>query len=471
MEVQCGSRFMMWSDRAVRVVSVWRLCAVPAFAVLVGWMVPVQAHAPVPPPVVCPAAGEAVPAGHRIRCVGAEGDAGDIEIEVSGTTLITGEHGAGIEGRHEGSGDVRIHAEGTRITTSGHLTGEAHAEGIDAEARTGSVRVTLRDVDIETFGAWDHGPDHHDHDHEADTGANGVHASRSHGAGEVSVDIEGGRIVTYGVDSAGVVVSGAGEVRLRSRGTTVVTHGRNGHGLLGEIRDGTGGDIGMEVRGTTVMTYGDSAYGVWGDAHGDGTRGDVRLDVGGSVVTTGGENGHGILGSVRDGAEGDVAVRAQEATVTTRGDSAEAVWGTAIGTGTRGDVRLDVGRSTVVTEGRTGHGIVGSVRDGAEGDVALEVRDTTVTTRGDSAYAVWGDARGEGTRGDVRLDVGGSAVDRGRERPRHSRLCPRRCAGRRHRQGAGDDHYHPGWPRPCGALPPAMACAATCASMWPGPPW
>ena len=476
MEGQWGSSFRMWSDRGPRMVSARQLCALSTVAVLTGWVVPAQAHAPVPPPVVCPTPGETVQAGHRIRCVAGARNPDDIGIEVSGTTLITGEHGAGIEGRHEGSGDVRIHVEGTRITTSGHLTGEAHAEGIDAEARTGSVWVTLRDVDIETFGAWDHGPDDHDHDHDAETGANGVHASRLHGAGEVSVDIEGGRIVTYGVDSAGVVVSGPGEVRLRSRGTTVVTHGRNAHGLHGEIRDGTGGNIGMEVRGTTVMTYGDSAYAVWGDAHGDGTRGDVRLDVGGSTVvtegstghgilgsvrdgaegdvalevrdttvntwgdsayavwgdargdgtrgyvrldvggsavTTGAENGHGILGSVRDGAESDVAVRVRDTTITTRGDSAEAVWGGATGTGARGDVRLDVGGSTVVTEGSTGHGILGSVRNGAEGDVALEVQEATVTTSGETAYAVWGDAEGNGTRGDVRLDVGGSTVTTG----------------------------------------------------------
>ncbi|MCY4589891.1 MAG: autotransporter outer membrane beta-barrel domain-containing protein [Alphaproteobacteria bacterium] len=338
-----------------------------------------------------------------------EEDAGDVEIEVSGTTLITGEHGAAIEGRHEGGGDVRISVENTRITTSGHLTGEAHAEGIDAEAGTGSIRVTLRDVDIETFGVeGEHPGDHHE-----ETGAHGVHASRSHGAGGVSVDIEGGRIVTYGVDSAGVVVSGAGELRLRARGATVVTHGRDAHGFHGEIREGTAGDIDMEVRDTTVTTYGDSANGVWGDARGDGTRGDVRLGVDGSAMMTGGENGHGILGTVRGGARGDVAITVQGSTITTRGGSAEAVWGTANGDGTRGDVRLDLRGSAVVTEGSMSHGILGSVRSGAQGDVTIDVQDTTVTTRGEAAYGVWGDARGGGTRGDVGIKVDGSAVTTG----------------------------------------------------------
>ena len=412
MEADCGSPPMMWSYRALRMVSARQLCALATIAVLAGWMVPSRAHELVPPPAVCPAPGEAVHAGQRIRCVSGEEDAGDIEIEVSGTTLITGEHGAAIEGRHEGGGDVRISVEDTRITTSGHLTEEAHAEGIDAEAGTGSVRVTLRDVDIETFGTGGEHPD----DHDEETGAHGVHASRSHGAGGVSVDIEGGRVATYGVDSAGVVVSGAGELRLRARGTSVVTHGRNAHGFHGEIGDGAAGDVGMEVRDTTVMTYGDSAYGVWGDAHGDGTRGDVALDVGASDVTTAGENGHGIVGTVRGGAEGDVAITVQASTVTTRGGSAEAVWGAAAGDGTRGNVRLHLRGSAVVTEGRTGHGVLGSVRSGAQGTIAVSVQAATVTTGGETAYGVWGDARGRDTRGTVQLDVNGSVVTTGGER-------------------------------------------------------
>ena len=412
MEADCGSPPIMWSYRALRMVSARRLCVLAMVAVPTGWMVPSHAHELVPPPAVCPAPGEAVHAGQRIRCVSGEEDAGDIEIEVSGTTLITGEHGAAIVGRHEGGGDVRISVEDTRITTSGHLTGEAHAEGIDAEAGTGSVQVTLRDVDIETFGAAGEHTDHHDEE----IGAHGVHASRSHGAGGVSVDIEGGRIVTYGYDSAGVVVSGAGELRLRARGTTVVTHGRNAHGFHGEIGDGTAGDVGMEVRDTTVMTYGDFAYGVWGDAHGDGTKGEVVLDVSGSGVTTGGENGHGILGTVRGGAEGDVAITVQGSTITTRGGSAEAVWGAAAGDGTRGNVQLHLRGSAVVTGGRTGHGVLGSVRSGAQGNVAVTVQEAIVTTGGETAYGVWGDARGGGTRGDVRLDVSGSVVTTGDER-------------------------------------------------------
>ncbi len=412
MEAEYGSPPVMWSYRALRMVSVRLLCALATIAVLAGWTAPSRAHVLAPPPAVCPAPGEAVPAGHRIRCVSGEEDAGDIGIEVSGTTLITGEHGSAIEGRHEGGGDVRISVEDTRITTSGHLTGAGHAEGIYAEAGTGSVRVTLRDVDIETFGVGGEHPGNYD---EA-AGAHGMHASRSHGAGEVAVDIEGGRIVTYGNDSAGVVVSGAGELRLRARGTTVVTHGRNAHGFHGEIGDGTAGDVGMEVRDTTVMTYGDLAYGVWGDAHGDGTKGEVVLDVGGSGVTTGGENGHGILGTVRGGARGDVAIAVQGSTITTRGESAEAVWGAAAGDGTRGNVQLDLRGSAVVTDGRTGHGVLGSVRSGAQGNVAVTVQEATVTTGGETAYGVWGDARGGGTRGDVRLDVSGSALTTGEER-------------------------------------------------------
>ena len=404
MEADYGSPPIMWSYRALRMVSARQLCALATIAVLAGWMVPSRAHELVPPPAVCPAPGEAVHAGHRIRCVSGEEDAGDIGIEVSGTTLIAGEHGAAIVGRHEGDGDVRISVEDTRITTSGHLTGEVHAGGIDAEAGTGSVRVTLRDVDIETFGAAGEHPDHH----EEETGPLGAHASRSHGAGGVSVDIEGGRIATYGVGSAGVLVSGAGELRLRARGTSVVTHGRNAHGFHGEIGDGAAGDVGMEVRDTTVMTYGDFAYGVWGDAHGDGTRGDVVLDVGASDVTTAGEKGHGILGTVRGGAEGDVAITVQGSIVTTRGDSAEAVWGTVTGDGTRGNVRIGVDGSVVTTDGEAGYGIIGSVWGGAEGDVALMVRDTTVVTRGVHSDGIR--ALGEGG-GDVAIDLRNTDIE------------------------------------------------------------
>ena len=244
----------------------------------------------------------------------------------------------------------------------------------------------------------------------------GVLGSVRDGArGDVTVRVQDTSVTTRGASAEAVWGAATGngvrgDVRLEVGGSAVVTEGNTGHGILGSARDGAEGDVTVRVQDTTVTTSGEAAYAVWGDADGDGTRGDVRLDLTGSTVTTEGQNGHGIVGSVQDGAEGEVAITLQDTTVATRGESADAVWGAAIGDGTRGDVRLDVGRSAVVTEGMTGHGIFGSVRGGAEGDVTVRVQDTTVTTRGDSAYAVWGDAHGTGTRGDVRLDLAGSAV-------------------------------------------------------------
>ena len=180
---------------------------------------PGHAQAPAGAPAVCPVPGEAVPPGHRIRCVREDGAGGDVEIDAAAVTIDAGGEGPGIEGRHRGGGDVRISVRDSRVTTAGRVTETNTAHGIDAFARTGSVEVRLRDVEIEILGTGADDPA----DPDATAFAAGVAAARSEGSGRVAVVVAGGRIATRGRASRGIAVGGAGNVAIHIRGATVAT--------------------------------------------------------------------------------------------------------------------------------------------------------------------------------------------------------------------------------------------------------
>ena len=140
-------------------------------------------------------------------------------VDAAAVTIDAGGEGPGIEGRHRGGGDVRISVRDSRVTTAGRVTETNTAHGIDAFARTGSVEVRLRDVEIEILGTGADDPA----DPDATAFAAGVAAARSEGSGRVAVVVAGGRIATRGRASRGIAVGGAGNVAIHIRGATVAT--------------------------------------------------------------------------------------------------------------------------------------------------------------------------------------------------------------------------------------------------------
>ena len=338
-------------------------------------ILPWTAHAQTPAaPAVCPAPGEPVPAGHRIRCVLAQDAAGDVEIDTAEATIEAGEQGSGIEGRHDGDGDVRVAVRSSRVTTAGHWTETERAHGIAAAARTGSVEVTLRDVDIETLGTAAAAPD-------ARAAAIGVVAQRSEGAGRVTVDVSGGRVVTHGRGSHGFAASGPGDMAIRVRDATVSVNGNRSRGLVGSLDGGSEGSVEIDVRNATVTTHGSRSSGLVGGVI-DGSEGSVGIRVQDAVVTTEGERSHGLYGAIGPGSSGDVGIDVDGSTVTAKGERSDGVYAAVVGEGeSRGSIDIDIRDTTVTTLGVMGDGVFGSVYGGSPGDVEIALRNVDIETR------------------------------------------------------------------------------------------
>ena len=350
--------------------------------------------------------------GQRIECSEGAGSTEDIVIDAADVGISTVDREThGIHGLHRGRGDVRISVRGGSVTT-----GDDESRGVFGVVDTGAVgdvTVEIGNASVRTTGA----------------DATAVGAS-NRGTGSVYVQLRGSRIATTRNGSWGVQSSlaGRGDVRLAlSEGTEVSTTGDDAHGLIlfttGAADEST--SVHATVRDSRVMTSGDSAFGLFvqqGRPRGAGA-GPIRVDLSNATVETAGADSHALYADQRSVAGvGNVTVILDGARLATEGADSDpndrtdtfsfGILARQYGTG---DVVIDLRDAGMATKGSSSHGAYGihsfgSVRTN-EGDVIIGVRDgSTITTEGRSAHGIVGYHLGTLDRRTIAIDVDRSVV-------------------------------------------------------------
>ena len=188
------------------------------------------------------------------------GGAGNILVDLRGTSITTGGSGAhGIFSIHDGPGDIDIRLSGGGVTTQG-----VGASGILASRNAGGpgdVRIVTRNHRIVTEST------------EVDTNSQRTDAHGidvEHGStGDIVIDLRGGSIETRGVQSHGIhaynlSTEDGGNIRVRTgAGHSIVTAGVGAYGIWA-LNGGTGADIGailVDVEGS-VRADGENAHGI-----------------------------------------------------------------------------------------------------------------------------------------------------------------------------------------------------------------
>ena len=345
---------------------------------------------------------------------------GDIDIDVTGGSTIEVSTGHGVFGRHEGSGDIRLRVRDSAVTGTGVLASSLLGIGIYGwHSGTGDTVIDVAGGTVKGLGGFGYGiAGRHESSGNIDirvrdsevTGSGeygyGVYGYHSD-AGDIGIAISGGsKVSTSDANARGVYGQheGTGDINITvSGGSTVSTSGSNAEGVVGWHSDD--GDINIGLRSSTVTAAegrGVAAY----HNHADGTNtGNVGIGIAGSKVTA---KWHGVYG-YHNGLEGDIGIDVAGSTVSTSGDGAYGVFGWHQGTG---DIGLRVRGSKVTTSGANGRGVYAShyhVDATNAGDIDIDVIGSTITTSGSTAYGVYGYHNGYDGGIDISV-AGGSSV-------------------------------------------------------------
>ena len=330
--------------------------------------------------------------GQRIECMEDASSTDDIVIDAADVSIsTTGQETHGIHASHQGQGDIHFTVRGGSISTA-----DTDSRGVfgvvDADA-LGSISVEIENAAVETMG----------------TNARAVGAA-NRGTGSVDVRIRDSKIESTAEDSWGVQasVAGAGDVQLSvSTGTEVSTSGDDADGLVA-FATGTADVpslIDVVVRDSTVTTSGNSAFGLFvqhGRNRGEGA-GPIMVDLSNATVVTKGASSHAAYADQRSTTGvGKVMVVLNGGRLVTEGTDDDPNDGTdtfSFGILARqygiGDVVIDVRDAGVTTRGSSSHGVYGIHSFGSvksnEGDVFINVQDgSTISTEGRTAHAVVG---------------------------------------------------------------------------------
>ena len=337
---------------------------------------------------------------------------GDIAIDVTGgSSIVTaGRSAYAVQARHENKGDIAIRLTGSTTAMTRATTKGEGAYGVFADHRgtEGNVAVTLNAASIVTEG----------------NGASALLASRAGGTGNVAVTVAGSTVEMMGGDASGVagVHTGTRNLAIDVQGGSITATGTDTNGVYG-LHTGSG-NVDVDVRNSSIAVTGTGVLGVH-----TGT-GDLAIDVqGGSITTTGPDantqyatgvygthTGSGTLAiNVRGasvtarGAGGGDGIRARisnedDVTVSVTVDQDSSVRGARFG------VRVFV-EGTDGTTGGTGAG----VRSDGLGAVMVAGMDSAVpSTHEERHFQVTNHGTITGGEVGVRLEPGGSVVNRGR---------------------------------------------------------
>ena len=350
--------------------------------------------------------------GHGVQA-STEGT-GAIYIRIrSSTVTTTGDGGRGIHARRaNGAGDIEIDVAGSTVSTSGGTSGGKTAYGIYGEHQgaDGDLVIVVRDGSkVLTFGS----------------GARGIDAWRTKGVGDVVVVVrDGSRVATEGSRANGIIASrdnGDGHIDIDIAGSSVATLGRSANGIYA-FRSGGEGHIDIDIVGSSIATSGSFARGVYAWHRSDG---DIDILLERSSVTTGDPSADGLYGL--HGGAGDIVIVVRGSAIMTSGRAAEGIHGRHAGSD--GDILISVGDgSTVTASGDAAHGIRAdgrgdgavhilvrnaAVRASGAGSDGIRVRDGGLDADGNRKLAVTVDGEVWGGSGDgagIRLIGGGRVV-------------------------------------------------------------
>ena len=309
------------------------------------------------------------------------GGTGNVAVTIAGSTtaMTKGDGAYGVFAEHRGEegteGDVTVTLNAASVVTEGNGASALLASRAGGK---GNVAVTVAGSTVEMMGG-------------DASGVAGVHT----GTGNLAIDVQGGSITATGTDTNGVygLHTGSGNVDVDVRNSSIAV---TGTGVLG-VHTGTG-DLAIDVQGGSITTTGPDANtqyatGVYGTHTGSGT---LAINVrGASVTARGAGGGDGIRARISN--EDDVTV-----SVTVDQDSSVR--------GARFGVRVFV-EGTDGTTGGTGAG----VRSDGLGAVMVAGMDSAVpSTHEERHFQVTNHGTITGGEVGVRLEPGGSVVNRGR---------------------------------------------------------
>ena len=268
-------------------------------------------------------------------------------------------------------------------------------------------------------------------------------------SGDVTINVQGGRVKTSGRSSPAIqALSKNGDVTINVQGVSITTDSttdprqdRPSSGITAVINDpradSPDGKVSVTAKDVTILTSGGrGSHGIYGYNSSKRTDNpdadtDIDIDIEDSSITTEGSLAHGILGE--HGGDGNVNIDVRGSHITS-GDY-HGIYGFRGLLGDRadttGDINIDARDSSITTKANLGHGIYARnegitktiydytvedyvsrlVNGYATGDINIDVQGVTITTEStdvDSdtlsteSHGIYGHHLGEG---DINIDV------------------------------------------------------------------
>lgn len=225
--------------------------------------------------------------------------------------------------------------------------------------------------------------------------------ARHQGLGDIRVSATDARILTWGSNASAIfarhsgkdqtitnvgtgvseVIPGGGDVSLTVSGGEIRTSGgTDSYGVHG-LHEGEG-DISISVSDASVST---SGTGVFAHHQGDGG---IDINLTNASIPTTSKGAFGVVAWRDHGGEGDISITISDGSLSTDPEGSYAVWGRQ--ESAEGGVTITAKNAVLSTKGRSGHGVVGSIRG-----VVNEVPDHEDDGQGGTRPALEGDDPGE----------------------------------------------------------------------------
>ena len=234
-------------------------------------------------------------------------------------------------------------------------------------------------------------------------------AAGNAGMGNAMARIEGGAIVTTGIDGYGLYgyvsnPGGTGSANASLEGGTMTTGGTQAFGLHA-VNYGMG-DSNIGITNGSVTTTGRFGYGAYSNVNNTASTATARITMDGGAVTTSGVASKGLM--IQNSGSGNSQITINGGSVTTAGSNAYGIDVYGNNPSGAGTVGFTMTGGSVTTHGAGALGVetwtIGT------GNVASLVQGGSVSTTGDGATALWTTINNTGSAGAVSATLQGGAV-------------------------------------------------------------
>ena len=318
--------------------------------------------------------------------VGHNGKSGALRTEIAGGSFSIASEWSGAFAIHSYRGDgheinEEISGDHDVIVRDVVVDSDGAWAGIlgyQGQGSEGYLNVAVQDTDIKIDARWA-------------TGVFGAHR----GAGDVNIDVQDVEIDVGGASSNDGIFGyhlGSGNTNIAVRDSTInvkVEDSAGSNGISFFYSGGEGGDLSFDVRDVDIDIS--STHGIY-RMH-DNEEGGRYLD--------------GVWGGYW-GEEGDIRVDVRRADIVTQGADSG---GMSFIHDREGDIDIVARNVDIKVEGNRSVGIGGGQRHDATGDIAVDVRDSTVAAAGESVAGIRAfNFTGEGSI-EIRVDGGTITAD------------------------------------------------------------